>query len=43
MWYVPTEYQKTVIVTQPWVQNYFVSDDYNYGTQMYAYMSVNNK
>ncbi|MGI8549421.1 MAG: ABC transporter substrate-binding protein [Dehalococcoidia bacterium] len=43
MYYPPTVYTKVIIMNQPWVQNFFVADDYAYGTEQVAYMSVNNK
>lgn len=43
MYYPPNVYTKVINVTQPWVKNFFPVDDYNYGTEQYAYMSVNNK
>ncbi len=43
MYYVPIIYTKVYAFTQPWVQNYFVADDYNAATESLAYMSVNNK
>jgi peptide/nickel transport system substrate-binding protein len=42
-YYPQTVYTKVIIINQAWVQNYFVSDDYNLGAQQFAYMSVNNK
>jgi peptide/nickel transport system substrate-binding protein len=43
MYYVPIIYTKASVFTQPWVQSYFVADDYNAATESLAYMSVNNK
>jgi len=43
MYYPPLVYQNTYVFTQPWVQNYFVADDFNVGTESLAYMSVNNR
>jgi peptide/nickel transport system substrate-binding protein len=43
MYYPPIIYTKSYSFQQPWVQNHFVADDYDFGTEEYAYMSVNNK
>jgi len=43
MYYPPIIYTKAYSFQQPWVQNHFVADDYDFGTEEYAYMSVNNK
>jgi hypothetical protein len=43
MWYVPTVYTLVIDVVQPYVQNFFPVDDYNFPTEQLAYMSVNNK
>jgi peptide/nickel transport system substrate-binding protein len=43
MYYPPLIYTKAYAMTNSWVQNYFVADDYNYGTESWAYMSVNNR
>ncbi|HLZ72360.1 MAG TPA: ABC transporter substrate-binding protein [Dehalococcoidia bacterium] len=43
MYYPPIIYTKAYSFQQPWVQNFFVVDNYNFGTEQYANMSVNNK
>lgn len=43
MYYPPLVYTKTYIATQPWVQNFFVADGFNIGTEQYAHLSVNNR
>jgi peptide/nickel transport system substrate-binding protein len=43
MYYPPLIYTKAYSFQQPWVQNHFVADDYNFGTEEWAYMSVNNR
>jgi peptide/nickel transport system substrate-binding protein len=43
MYYPPIVYTNYINMIQPWVQNYFVCDDYNLATEEFAYMSVNNK
>ncbi len=43
MYYVPTVYTKVYIMNQPWVQNFWPVDDYDFATEEFAYMSVNNK
>jgi peptide/nickel transport system substrate-binding protein len=43
MYYPPLIYTKTYAFVQPWAQNYFVADDYNFGTEQFAYLSVNNR
>jgi peptide/nickel transport system substrate-binding protein len=43
MYYPPVVYTNYINMIQPWVQNYFVCDDYNLATEEFAYMSVNNK
>ncbi|MHB8576103.1 MAG: ABC transporter substrate-binding protein [Dehalococcoidia bacterium] len=43
MYYPPVVFARSYTLTQPWVQNFFVADDYNYGTESYACMSVNNR
>ncbi len=43
MYYVPTVYTKVYIMNQPWVQNFWACDDYDFGTEEFAYISVNNK
>ncbi|MHB8576104.1 MAG: ABC transporter substrate-binding protein [Dehalococcoidia bacterium] len=43
MYYPPIILAKAHAVMQPWVQNFFVADDSNFGTESYAYLSVNNR
>jgi peptide/nickel transport system substrate-binding protein len=43
MYYVPVIYTKFYTFDQPWVQNGWVADTYNFGTESLSYMSVNNK
>src|SRR5581483_7664207 len=43
MYMVPSVYSKTYIMTQPWVQNYWPVDDYDFATEQLAYVSVNNR
>ncbi|HZQ38193.1 MAG TPA: ABC transporter substrate-binding protein [Dehalococcoidia bacterium] len=43
MYYAPLIYTHYINFTQPWVQNFYNVDDYDFGTEMIAYMSVNNK
>ena len=43
MYYPPGIYAKSYVMRQPWVQNYFLADDLNFGTESLAYMSVNNR
>jgi ABC-type transport system substrate-binding protein len=43
MYYPPIITAKAYSFTQPWVQNYFLADDFNVGTESMAYMSVNNR
>jgi len=43
MYLVPTVYTKVYILTQPWAQNYWPVDDYDFATEQLAYLSVNNK
>jgi peptide/nickel transport system substrate-binding protein len=41
MYYPPTVNGSTFFFTQPWVQNYFVADDYGFGTESLMYVSLN--
>jgi peptide/nickel transport system substrate-binding protein len=43
MYYVPIIYTKAYLFLQPWVQNGWAVDDYNFATEQLSYMSVNNK
>jgi ABC-type transport system substrate-binding protein len=43
MYYVPLTYTKAYTFVQPWVQNYWAADDYDFGTETWANVSVNNK
>jgi ABC-type transport system substrate-binding protein len=43
MYYPPIIYTKAYVLEQPWVQGFFPVDDYNFATEQYAYVSVNNK
>ncbi|GEM_PF-414575 len=43
MYYAPLVYTHYINFTQGWVQNFYNVDDYDFGTEMIAYMSVNNK
>jgi peptide/nickel transport system substrate-binding protein len=43
MYYPPLIYAKSYSLCQRWVQNFFLADDWNFGTESYAYMSVNNR
>ncbi len=43
MYYPPIIYTKAYTFEQPWVQNFFVVDNYNFGTEQVANMSVNNR
>jgi peptide/nickel transport system substrate-binding protein len=43
MYYPPIIYTKAYAFEQPWVQSFFVADDYNFGTEQFAYCSVNNR
>src|SRR5579885_3333893 len=43
MYYPPIIYTKAYSFEQPWVQSFFVADDYNFGTEQFAYCSVNNR
>jgi ABC-type transport system substrate-binding protein len=40
MYYVPLTYTNTILATQPWVQNFWPVDSYNYGTESFAYVSI---
>lgn len=40
MYYVPLTYTNTILATQPWVQNFWPVDSYNYGTESFAYASI---
>jgi hypothetical protein len=41
MYYPPTVNGSSFVITQPWVQNYFVTDGYGYGTESIAYIALN--
>jgi peptide/nickel transport system substrate-binding protein len=43
MYIVPLHYTKAYSMRQPWVQNYWTVDDYDFATESWAYASVNNK
>jgi len=43
MYYPPGVFPKLYTMRQPWVQNFFLADSLNAGTESYAYMSVNNR
>jgi hypothetical protein len=43
MYYPPLITLKAYQLRQRWVQNFFLADDFNSGTESYAYMSVNNR
>jgi peptide/nickel transport system substrate-binding protein len=41
MYYVPGTYTTTITMTQPWVQNFWPADSYNFGTESFAFASIN--
>jgi peptide/nickel transport system substrate-binding protein len=41
MYYPPTVNGSTFTFQQPWIQNYFVADDYGFGTESFMYVSIN--
>ena len=41
MYYVPLTYTTTILMTQPWVQNFWPADSYNFGTESFAFASIN--
>jgi peptide/nickel transport system substrate-binding protein len=41
MYYAPLHYTKYFNFTQPWVQNYWVADDYDFASEAWAYASLN--
>jgi ABC-type transport system substrate-binding protein len=43
MYLPPIVYTKVYLMGQPWVQNMWVADDYYWGAEQAAYISVNNK
>jgi len=43
MYYPPGVFPKLYTMRQPWVQNFFLADSLNGGTECLAYMSVNNR
>ncbi|HLZ71476.1 MAG TPA: hypothetical protein VKV26_16360, partial [Dehalococcoidia bacterium] len=43
MYIVPLHYTKAYSMRQPWLQNYWTVDDYDFATEAWAYASVNNR